>query len=176
MVFRIRADLTSEDREGLAAACRRKAHRVPARAARRLLCLYVTALDIFTLALMMPNYGVWNPAVLFLLLCLGIAWAVIWPWAPAPSSPALPPEWQSASVRAAFFGDGCFVFWNASERTRLGYSALTAVWEDGGRFYLLLRDRPPLVLPKRGLAGGQMPEDFRDFLERESGGPVERIK
>lgn len=78
-------------------------------------------------------------------------------------------------VRAAFFGDGCFVFWDASERVRLGYSSITAAWEDEGRFYLFFQDHPPLVLPKRGFAGGTA-EDFRDFLEGEFEWLVERIK
>ena len=78
-------------------------------------------------------------------------------------------------VKAAFFGDGRFVFWDVSEKVRRGYSPVAAAWEDEGRFYLFFEDRLPLVLPKRGLAGGTA-EDFRDFLEREFGWPVERIK
>lgn len=78
-------------------------------------------------------------------------------------------------VRAAFFGDGCFAFWEGTGKVRLGYSSISAYWEDEGRFYLFFEDRTPLVLPKRGLAGGTE-EDFRDFLEQEFGWPVERIK
>lgn len=77
--------------------------------------------------------------------------------------------------RAAFFGDGCFVFWDAAGKVRLGYSSVSSAWEDEGRFYLFFQDRPPLVLPKRGFSGGTE-EEFRDFLEREFGWPVERIK
>lgn len=76
-------------------------------------------------------------------------------------------------VRAVFFGDGSFTFWESSKKARLGYQAVAAAWEDEGRFYLSFQDRPPLVLPKRGL-GRWMPEDFRDFLERELGKPIER--
>ena len=77
-------------------------------------------------------------------------------------------------VRAAFFENGCLVFWDAAGKVRLGYSSIAAAWEDGGRFYLFFRDRPPLVLPERGLDGGT-PEAFRDFLERKMGAPVERV-
>lgn len=78
-------------------------------------------------------------------------------------------------VRAEFFGDGCFTCWDAFGKARLGYSSILCAWEDEGRFYLFFRDRPPLVLPKRAFTRW-MPEDFRDFLERELGWPVERIK
>lgn len=80
-----------------------------------------------------------------------------------------------APVKAAFFGDGCFVLWNAPERDRRGYSSITAVWEDGERFYLFFQDRPPLVLPKRGFSKGA-PESFRDFLEDTLGFLVELVK
>lgn len=86
-----------------------------------------------------------------------------------------PSGMPDAPVRAVFFRDGCFTFWDASGRVRLGYSSVLCAWEDGGRFYLFFQDRPPLVLPKRGFAGGT-PEDFRDFLEGELGWPVERMK
>ena len=76
-------------------------------------------------------------------------------------------------VRAVFFEDGCFGFWDASGKVRRGYSSVAAAWEDEGRFYLFFRDRPPLVLPERGLDGGT-PEAFRDFLEQKLGTPVER--
>ena len=77
-------------------------------------------------------------------------------------------------VKAAFFRDGCFVFWDVSEKVRRSYSSIAAVWEDEGRFYLLFQDRPPLVLPKRGFSGGE-PEAFRNFLEGEQDVPVERM-
>lgn len=86
-----------------------------------------------------------------------------------------PSNMQDTAVRAVFFGDGCFTFWDTSGKIRLGYSAITSFWEDAGRFYIFFQDRPPLVLPKRGFAGG-MPEDFRDFLENTLGFPVERVK
>lgn len=84
-----------------------------------------------------------------------------------------PSDMPDMPVRAVFFGDGSFTFWESSKKTRLGYQAVAAAWEDEGRFYLFFQDRPPLVLPKRGL-GRWMPEDFRDFLERELGKPIER--
>lgn len=74
-------------------------------------------------------------------------------------------------VRAVFFEDGSFTFWEASEKVRLGYQAVDSVWEDSGCFYLFFRERPPLVLPKRGL-GRQGPEGFRRFLERTIGKPM----
>ena len=102
-----------------------------------------------------------------------------------PHSPGLPPAWCQSNfppaeppddlVRAAFFGDGCFAFWNAVGKVRLGYSSIITTREDEGRFYLFMKDCPPLVLPKRGFAGGT-PEDFRDFLEGEFGWPVERMQ
>lgn len=87
-----------------------------------------------------------------------------------PKEDILPPD----PARAVFFGDGSFTFWERSVKVRMGYSAVTGAWEDGERFYLLLQNRIPLVLPKRGL-GRWMPEDFRDFLERETGAPVKEI-
>ncbi len=86
-----------------------------------------------------------------------------------------PPEATDTPVRAVFFEDGCFIFWASSKKNRLGYQAITAAWEDEGRFYLFIQDRPPLVLPKRGL-GRWMPEDFRDFLERKLEEPVRRVE
>lgn len=94
----------------------------------------------------------------------------------SPPGQAFPsPGMPDAPVRAAFFGDGCFAYWNASGKVRLGYSSITGVWEDAGRFYLFFADRPPLVLPKRGFSGG-MPEEFRNFLEQRFEWPVEWMK
>lgn len=81
----------------------------------------------------------------------------------------------SDTVRAVFFGDGCFAFWDTSGKVRMGYSSIHDIWEDEGRFYLFFKDRPPLVVRKSGL-GRWMPEDFRDFLENTLGFPVERVK
>lgn len=87
----------------------------------------------------------------------------------APPSQDFPPSGMpDTPVRAVFFGDGCFVLWEGPGKVRLGYSSILSAWEDEGRFYLFFQDRPPLVLPKRGLAGGTA-EEFRDFLEREFG-------
>lgn len=79
-----------------------------------------------------------------------------------------PARLPDTEVRAVFFGDGCFVFWENGVKTRLSYSAIAGAWEDEGRFYIFFADRPPLVLPKRGLVRW-MPEDFRDFLESACG-------
>lgn len=80
-----------------------------------------------------------------------------------------------APIRAVFFGDGYFTFWDARGKVRLGYSSIDEAWEDEGRFYLLFRDRPPLALPKRGFAGCG-PEAFRDFLEDAAGFPAGFLK
>ncbi len=78
-------------------------------------------------------------------------------------------------VRAVFFEDGSFTFWEVSEKVRLGYQAVDSVWEDSGCFYLFFQERPPLVLPKRGLVH-RGPEGFRCFLEQALGKPVQRIE
>lgn len=77
-------------------------------------------------------------------------------------------------IRAVFFEDGYFAFWDTSGKTRLRYSSILRAWEDMGRFYLFFQDRSPLVLPKRGFVRC-IPENFRDLLERELGRPVERL-
>ena len=94
---------------------------------------------------------------------------------------AYSPRWDSPpsgivdlSIRAVFFEDGYFAFWDTSGKTRLRYSSILCIWEDKGRFYLFFQDRSPLVLPKRGFVRC-IPENFRDFLEWELGRPVERL-
>ena len=93
---------------------------------------------------------------------------------PLPEECFPPPGPPDTPVGAVFFGDGCFVFWAASEKTRLGYQAITVAWEDGDRFYLLLENRLPLVLPKRGFIH-RTPEDFRGFLEGRLGRPFDAM-
>ena len=93
---------------------------------------------------------------------------------PLPEECFPPPELPDMPIGAAFFGDGCFVFWAASEKTRLGYQAITAAWEDGDRFYLLLKNRLPLVLSKRRFVQ-RTPEDFRGFLEGRLGRPFDAM-
>ncbi len=78
------------------------------------------------------------------------------------------------SIRAIFFEDGYFAFWDTSGKTRLRYSSILCTWEDKGRFYLFFQDRSPLVLPKRGFVRC-VPENFRDLLEWELGRPVESL-
>lgn len=78
------------------------------------------------------------------------------------------------SIRAVFFEDGYFAFWDDLGKIRLRYSSILCTWEDKGRFYLFFQDRSPLVLPKRGFVRC-IPENFRDLLERELGRPVERL-
>lgn len=120
-------------------------------------------------------------AVFGLILIIGGFWMFLAagrrPAREAACSPAqdFPPSGiVNGSIRAVFFEDGCFVFWDASGKTRLRYSSILCAWEDKGRFYLFFQDRSPLVLPKRGFAGC-IPENFRDLLERELGRPVERL-
>lgn len=193
MVFRIKAELTEEDRAAwrLLALQREKARRKKRWAAVRIwlgnkllsLSLVVFGiLGMYALSLGRATLrdqvyiGVVSPLFLF----GGILICVVNPYPFKRSKPLsekdFPPSGLlDAPVRAAFFGDGCFVFRASGEKIRLGYSTVTGAWEDGGRFYLFFADRPPLVLPKRGL-GRWMPEDFRDFLERELEVPVERMK
>lgn len=193
MVFRIKAELTEEDRAAWRrlAASRDQALRRKCQAAvwewvkdklpilpGMAFCiagLYAVSLGRGPL-LKRISVGVFS--LLFLLA--GVLAFVARPY-PAKRSEHLP-IWDfpptamlDIPVRAAFFGDGCFVFRASGEKIRLGYSTITGAWEDGGRFYLFFADRPPLVLPKRGL-DRWMPEDFRDFLERELEVPVERMK
>lgn len=92
-----------------------------------------------------------------------------------PERDSPPPGIPDTPVWAVFFGDNRFFFRDALEKVCMSYSSIISIWEDAGRFYLFFKDCPPLVLPKRGFAGGT-PEDFRDFLEKEFGWPVERIK
>lgn len=183
MVFLVRETLTKEDET----ACRRAAERwcrtlhkpEEGWGSRIFVCLYVTALWCFGLKILLGmGISFWSPAGIFALICVLLTWAVIWPWnlrAPVFFKPIPAPEWQDIPLRIVFFGDGCFSIWAPAERIRLGYSSVTAVWEDEGRFYLFFEDRPPLLLPKRGFSGGTA-EEFRDFLEQEFGWPVERIK
>lgn len=183
MVFLVRETLTEEDKT----ACRKAAerwcksiHKPPEGwGSSMFVCLYVTALWCFGLKILFGmGLRFWNFANIFALICILLTWAIIWPWslrAPVFFKPVPAPEWQDIPLRVIFFGDGSFSVWTPTERIRLGYSSISSAWEDGGRFYLFFRDRLPLVVQKNGL-GRWMPEDFRDFLERELGWPVERIK
>lgn len=190
MVFRVRAFLTEEDRKAwrrLAAQRERSARKKHRKAVRGWLGVKLC--------------GIGNTVFGALMLCAVIsggmraAWGILasvltvtglWIFLTAgrcpvwelfsPSGRDFPPSVvPNGPAKAAFFGDGYFVFWEGPGKVRLGYSSISAYWEDEGRFYLFFEDRPPLVLPKRGLAGGTA-EDFRDFLEQEFGWPVERIK
>lgn len=122
--------------------------------------------------------GIWNPANAWTVICLAGSWRKIRLWpprAPAFWKPVLVPEWWNVPLRTAFFGNGSFSVWAPTESVRLGYSEIAGIWEDGERFYLFFKDHLSLVLQKSGL-GRRMPENFRNFLEREYGRPVERIK
>lgn len=193
MVFRIKAELTEEDRRAWqrVAACRARSFRrgygflMLLWLAMKILGLSLLVLVSVMLALLSGSdtwlviklCGMVDAAV-FVYFGIGLLRLFFRP----PKRPDGPPAWDfppdklsETPVRAAFFGDGCFAFRASGEKIRLGYSTITGAWEDGGRFYLFFADRPPLVLPKRGL-GRWMPEDFRDFLERELEVPVERMK
>ena len=183
MVFLVRETLTEEDKT----ACRKAAarwcksiHKPPEGWGSRIfVCLYLTGMGCFVLKFLLEtNVSIWNPLGISTMVCVLLLWAIVWPRplrAPVFFKPVPAPEWQDTPLRVVFFGDGCFSIWTPMGKTRLGYSSITSVWEDEGRFYLFFQDRPPLVVRKSGL-GRWMPEDFRDFLEREFGWPVERIK
>lgn len=189
MVFRVRAVLTEEDREAwqrLAAQRERTARKKHRKAVHgwfwdKFCGFGITISGILALLLGMYD-GMRIKWIIFgLLITFGGIWMFVSVGRRPVQETAAPPDQDfppsgmpDTPVRAAFFGNGCFVFWNVSEKVRQGYSSITAVWEDEGRFYLFFQDHPPLVLPKRGFAGGT-PEDFRGFLEREFGWPVERI-
>ena len=194
MVFRVRAVLTEEDRKAwrLASAKREKL----ARSGYGLflgLWLVMKLLGMFLAgcgAVILYGTGAEDPgvikgvlqAIIALYLIGGGGWLLLTlprppkrPGKKLPDRDFPPSGMPDIPVRAVFFGDGCFVLWEGPGKVRLGYSSISAYWEDEGRFYLFFEDRTPLVLPKRGLAGGTA-EEFRDFLEREFGWPVERIK
>lgn len=200
MVFRVRGTLMEEDRKAWRwlAACQKRSEVISYLVIRigygivwgvwlllRLLGLYY----IFCGVMLLPravsgDMPLWLkfievPLAVVLIGC-GVRVLFLFPHSPSWASPLdrlnfLPPELPDGPVRAVFFGDGNFLLWDAAGRDRLGYSSIICTREDEGRFYLFFEDRPPLVLPKRGLAGGTE-ENFRDFLEREFGWPVERIK
>lgn len=190
MVFLVRETLTEEDRaawRSLAAQRERTARKKHRKAVRgwvwdKICAVGITAFGVLTLWAvasggMKAGWVIWG----LLMLAAG-SWMFITVGRCPAWKPVFPPGrdfprsgMPDTPVKAAFFGDGHFVFWDASEKVRRGYSSITAVWEDKGRFYLFFQDRPPLVLPKRGFAG-ETPEEFQDFLEGEFGWPVERIK
>lgn len=186
MVFLVRGTLTEEDRAGwrrLAAQRERTARKKRRREVLSwlgdkfcgLICVLMGAVMLY--AIVSGGASAWYLLCAPFMLIGGVLVLVIQRHCPAGEVERLSGEDSPLPdpVRAAFFGDGCFAFWDASGKVRLGYSAIAAAWEDEGRIYLFFRDRPPLVLPKRGFAGGTA-EDFRDFLERELGFPSERIK
>lgn len=189
MVFRVQGTLTEEDRatwRRLAAHRERTARKKHRKAVRswlgeKLWAVYGVAWGLLTLWGVAHGMAVgWVILALFLLtvspwMFIKAGRCPVWEPASPPGQDFPPSGMPDAPVRAVFFRDGCFTFWDASGRVRLGYSSVLCAWEDGGRFYLFFQDRPPLVLPKRGFAGGT-PEDFRDFLEGELGWPVERMK
>ena len=193
MVFRVRAFLTEEDRKAWrrASAKREKLARggyglfLGLWLAMKLLGMFLAGCGVAILywtGAEAPGVlpGVWQ-AIIALYAIGGGGWLLLTLPRPPKRPEKLPDRdfppsgMPDTPVRAAFFGDGYFVFWEGSGKVRRGYSSISVYWEDEGRFYLFFEDRPPLVLPKRGLAGGTE-EDFRDFLEREFGWPVERIK
>lgn len=190
MVFHVQETLTEEDRatwRRLAARreeAARKKHRKTVRSwlGDKLCGVGITLFGILTLCAvasggMKAGWAVWG-----LILLFGGPWMFLasghYPvreTASPPSQDFPPSGMPDLPVQVVFFGDGCFTFWDASGKVRLGYSSITSAWEDAGRFYLFFADRPPLVLPKRGFARGT-PEDFRNFLEGEIEWIVERIK
>ncbi len=190
MVFRVRGTLTKEDR----AAWRRLAVRYDRsvvkkyRTAKRerlkmklsaWLMLIISGVGLF--AAVSGGISPWMAPLMLFLIITGI-FLLFFVKQPEIKPPTRlfeydfpPSDMPDTPVRAAFFEDGCFVFWNAAERVRLGYAAITAAWEDAERFYLFLRNRPPLVLPKRGFAG-EMSEDFRGFLGNTIDFPMKSMK
>lgn len=190
MVFRVQGVLTEEDR----AAWRRLAarrERVSRKKHQKAVCGWFWD--------KLCGFGIMTFGIVALFLCayddMKIGWMIfglfatfggLWMFlasghcpvreTASPHGQDFPPSGMpDLPVRAVFFGDGWFTFWDASGKARLGYSSITDAWEDAGRFYLFLADHPPLALPKCGFAGGT-PEDFRGFLERELERPVERMK
>lgn len=199
MVFLVRGTLTEEDKTAWKrlAARKKRDDTLVQRAFRVgyiifwagwLVFKFFGLYSFFYVATVLPRLTVKDTPLwlripgVFLVLVLfgcGICVLILFPHPPGWPEPlkydALPAEPPDGFIRAVFFGDGRFVFWNASGKIRLGYSFITGVYEDAGRFYLFFRDRPPLVLPKRGFAGGTA-EDFRDFLEAERELFINRIK
>ena len=194
MVFRVRETLTEEDRKAWRRASDRREKL--ARSGYGLflgLWLAMKLLGMFLAgcgAVVLYWTGAEDPgvikgvlqAIIALYLIGGGGWLLLTlprppkrPGKKLPDRDFPPSGMPDIPVRAVFFGDGCFALWEGPGKVRLGYSSISAYWEDEGRFYLFFEDRTPLVLPKRGLAGGTA-EEFRDFLEREFGWPVERIK
>lgn len=185
MVFCVRGTLLEEDRAAwrrLKAQWERKARRKRRREVLSwlgdkfcgLICVLMGAAMLC--AVVSGGVNAWYLLCVPFMLIGGVLALVIQRHCPAGEAERLPGEDSSLPdpVRAAFFGDGCFAFWDASGKVRREYSSVAAAWEDGERFYLFFRDRPPLVLPGRGLDGGT-PEAFRDFLEQKLGAPVERM-
>jgi len=187
MVFFIKETLTAEDKMAWRQMMvkREKAVRKERRAvardwAERKIMGFSCIIFGVLIAFAVVRGGVGGLWIFFSLYCV-FGGVCILAWKPPrieqtvslPASGLPPSRITDMPVRAVFFGDGCFSFWESSKKTRLGYHAVTAAWEDTGRFYLFFQDRPPLILPKRGL-GRWMPEDFRDFLDQELEQPVRR--
>ena len=186
MVFFVRETLTEEDRAAYQ-HLRDQRDREARRKRRRntldwlggnlsgFLCVMMGIVMLY--AIVSGGVSAWYLLDIPFMLAGGVVTLVMRRHFPAGEMNLLPGEKFPPSdiVRAVFFEDGCFAFWNTSGKARLGYSSIHGAWEDKERFYLFFQDRPPLVLPKRGFAGCG-PEDFRDFLERELDCLVERGK
>lgn len=200
MVFRVRAALSEEDRK----AWRRLAARQKRNEVVSYLVIRIAYVIVWGIWLLLRLIGLccifrgvtflpravsgdtplWLkftgvPLAVVLIVC-GIRVLFLFPHSPGWVSPLdrlnfLSPELPEGPDRAVFFEDGNFLLWDAAGRSRLGYSSIICTREDEERFYLFFQDRPPLLLPKRGFTRGTA-EAFRDFLEREFGWPVERIK
>lgn len=108
--------------------------------------------------------------------------------AQSPPDPTAPPysrwvqkawkQYQSnPSLRSCRFdGEGCWIY-DARSDHRYDYEALENLWEDGGRFYLVLPGRPQrmYILPKRAFSTGA-PEDLPALWRERTGKLVRTVE
>lgn len=105
------------------------------------------------------------------------------PCSPDPMAPPYPrwarrawKRYRSAAPNlrsCRFDGEGCWIY-DAQSDHRYDYGMLEALWEDAGRYYLVLPHSQIYILPKRSFILGA-PEDLPAFWTDRTGKTVKRV-